>query len=138
MEVLPPPLTMGISDIDAEHVSLINAVNVILHEFETQKNSVSSLTRIISMFEEHFSNEVWYMKKLAFPFIDTHKVEHGLLMLKAIALLNKARKDQVTANDVVTFAKDTVSHIEYYDVLYARYAAAMSKDVHKMSTLNRK
>jgi len=138
MVTLPPPLSMAIAEIDDEHVSIINTVNVLLHEFETQQDSIATLSKLVSMFDRHFKNEVRYMKQLKFPFIDTHKVEHSLLMIKAIALLDNVKNKKATADDAVTFAQDTISHIEFYDVLYAKYASAMLKDVRQLLRIDRK
>ena len=119
---------LGIPEIDNDYWLMFKTVEKVLLEVDNKdyRSINSSLDYLMQEFTKHINDEIQLMRKMNFPFIETHIVEHSLL-------LHALEKEIVNAKlgDYSNLNADIdqllINHIEQYDRLYADYARLMHK-----------
>lgn len=125
----PPPPLIGNAEIEAQHIELVNIINLLVDSSATLESRWALLSKFGLKLTEHFADEAKHMQESKFPFMGTHLVEHVLLTVRFNEIYESAVNNKLTEEQLFELANDTVSHIEHYDVLYAEYDSAMSKSI---------
>lgn len=123
--------SIGNSDIDAVHKSLIDIYNNMI-EFNESKGNREEFAIILSKMTEyamkHFKKEEEYMKKMAYPKFSSHKSHHKSYIYKvSMYNIDLLGVDPPEANEVIDFLKKWwVNHILLIDKKYEDY----KKEIH--------
>ncbi len=119
---------LGIPEIDNDHWLKFKTVEKVLLEVDNKdyRSINSSLDYLMQEFTKHINDEIQLMRKMNFPFIETHIVGHSLL-LHALEkeIINAKLGDYSNLNADID--QLLINHIEQYDRLYADYARLMHK-----------
>lgn len=114
---------VGIPEIDKEHWEIFTSMNEIFDAIDRKDydRAAGLLASFETQTQAHFGNEIKVMEEMGFPFIQTHKNEHGELLATFRDLAANIKKGKV---DIVTGAMERIvtMHVIHYDMLYASYA----------------
>lgn len=109
-------LAVGNSFIDGDHQKLIDMVNR-LHALMAEGKGKDVLDKVlhnlITYTQEHFRREEELMRKINFPGLAEHKVEHEKLLLQVLELQKKFQSGAATLTiQVLHFLRDwLINHI---------------------------
>ena len=115
---------LGIPEIDDEHWAIFTLMQTILSQVATTDyvGIQESLNQFLSDVQAHSDSEIELMRSMNFPFIDTHIVEHKLLLHSIERAIEHAAQSSHT--NLTSAAEQLfMAHIVQYDALYAEYAA---------------
>ncbi len=94
--------------IDNEHKYLIDQINALEVALNTRDNHdilVETLDHLVGYTKTHFDHEEAIQRKISYPELEAHKLEHKKLMQNLYAIKNKL--DAVLGNDQVIIEPDT-------------------------------
>jgi len=109
-------LAVGNSFIDGDHQKLIDMVNR-LHALMAEGKGKDVLDKVlhnlITYTQEHFRREEELMRKIRFPGLEAHKIEHEKLLLQVLELQKKFQSGAATLTiQVLHFLRDwLINHI---------------------------
>jgi hemerythrin len=110
--------------IDAEHHELMIRMNEIIHELKYNHRIESATEKIDELslaIKRHFATEEGFMKSVNFPMLNDHVNEHTQLIKQLDNKLNKLNTVFDLINFVEFLEKIIVTHIDNYDLQYAKY-----------------
>jgi len=114
---------LGIPEIDDHHWHLFVLMTEVASLLKNKKKEeiLSLLKEIELQLAEHFDIEIKIMSNMHFPFIDTHRAEHELLLSDMQDIIRDVNKG-VFDGLITSLEKILVDHIIHYDLLYVSYA----------------
>ena len=118
---------LGIPEIDEDHWAMFKMVERVLGNVKNKEYVLinESLAELMKDFRKHINDEIQLMAEMKFPFIETHIVEHSLLLYALEKeIVNAKFGDYLNLNADVEHL--LINHIEQYDRLYADYARLMN------------
>lgn len=116
-------LKTGDAEIDAQHIELFRRVNLLLEMSDT----LSQTKCIISLFKftrEHSSHEEYVMRKIRFPGIFPHLIEHNALLTQLNRVAESIANETFVKQDWREFFSVwLIHHIETSDRHLVAYLA---------------
>ena len=117
--------------IDADHKKLIEMINK-LHDASTQENNhaaaENALDQLVDFTKVHFVHEETLMRKMAYPQIIPHKIEHDRLMQQIEDFRKRYAAGQVGLSmDTVVFLRNWLcDHIIKVDFMLGAFLAKLN------------
>ena len=121
-------LSVGFKLLDTDHKKLFDAINA-LHDASVKENNHAeaerTLTQLIDFTKVHFVHEETLMRKMAYPQIIPHKIEHDRLMNQIEDFHKRYTAGQVGMSiDTVIFLRTWLcDHILKVDILLGNWLA---------------
>lgn len=94
--------------IDNEHKYLVDQINALETALNTKDNHdilVETLDHLVSYTKTHFDHEETIQRKISYPGLEEHKLEHKKLMQNLYAIKNKL--DEALGNDQENIESDS-------------------------------
>jgi hemerythrin len=117
-------LELGLPEIDEQHKTIINLINVLAKAIEARKETKAVHYALMEMMDyslHHFKCEEEHMELYDFPFKDSHKKEHDMYIRKVQSFIDQENAGRVgLAIDALNFLSNWwEEHIQHTDVKYA-------------------
>jgi len=125
---LSKDMEVGVVEIDAQHMELVNRLNALLsmeHEVDSKEESQKTINMLEEYIVKHFSDEEELQKKNKYPEYESHKKLHGLF----IDEFEKLKKEFEANGHSLKFTMDLnnslinwiVKHIKSADVELGKF-----------------
>jgi len=125
--------SVGFTPMDDQHKKLVDIINSLLWSCRGG-NSVSKTDSMLSFSKAseyaltHFRAEEEYMKKAAFPDIDSHKKEHEKFLAEVKSAFKKYQESDSAPIDLAIYLKKwLLNHIAVIDKKYTPYLAKLQQ-----------
>ena len=119
---------VGIDQIDTQHKQLFDLTNklydaCLLGDKELQEIFKTAMGHMVEYVHFHFSAEMEFLRKIKYPDIHNHKLQHDELIKNILSAANDFKEGKTfVPNHFVRMLKDwIISHIAVYDKEYALY-----------------
>jgi len=134
MLTLSKDMEVGVVEIDAQHMELINRINSLLaigHDAVSKEETEKTLSLLEEYVVKHFSDEEALQKKNNYPEYETHKKMHQSF----IDDFQKLKKEFTTSGHSLKFTMDLnnslinwiVKHIKSADVALGKFLKSKSQ-----------
>ncbi len=122
--------SVGNEEMDQQHKKLIEMINELIerHDVENDSEVVSDvLTKMTDYIKYHFTSEEAYMKKIDFPEIVSHELEHLDFIEKTTNFcLGTLTFDKSVYTELLAFLKEwLLNHILKSDMKYKEFAKTL-------------
>ena len=126
-------LSLGVEEMDDEHIVLIDKINKLITEMEqqyTKKNSTAlwqSFSDLAQYTTVHFSHEESYMHSIGYAQLESHKKIHIKLLENVSDYGTQIKNGTINEQKLISFLRNwLLSHIMGVDMQYAHFQAERS------------
>ena len=132
-------MSVGNDAIDHDHrylVCYVNTVELALQNPKEKEVLLTSLSQLYNYAYEHFMREEIIQKKILYPEINSHRMEHKKLLEELMELKNKLKKnydvDDISKryDEIITFLRHwLIDHVLNTDMLLKPYLLKHPKNL---------
>ena len=124
-------LSVGVPEIDRQHLTLINIINKIADSFAEGSNEAclgDLLPELKWYAAEHFKHEELFMSETCYPHLADHRKLHTAMLAAVDKLIAKCKSGETLATiETSEFFKEwLLNHIKVEDHKFGEYAKTVS------------
>ena len=123
---------IGNDKIDKEHFIVFENIDFLIDLIKTEPENKAKIfdqhNKVVDYATFHFSSEMEEMTKHNYPYLETHKAAHDVLVIVLGMVVENFENPGQMLAAAQKLHDDLLDHMVQYDILYANYAKVMNAE----------